>query len=63
MSESRLAVLNWGGGGRYEKGLLGVRTYLPDCSLIYVTADHNTADVTNLEVFVSFMLYERLTVM
>ena len=45
-----------------KKGLLGVRTFLPNCSLIYVTSDLN-ADATNLGVFVSLMFYERLTVM
>ena len=54
----KAAVLNW----RSEKGLLGVRTFLPNCSLIYNTSDHN-ADVTNLGVFVSLMLYKQLTVM
>ena len=44
-----------------KKGLLGVQTFLPNCSLIYVTSDHN-ADVTNQGVFVSFMLHEQLTV-
>ena len=48
------------GGVRRDLG--EVQTFLPNCSLIYVTLKDN-AYVANVRIFVSIMLYGRLTVM